>query len=702
MKLKKRIGYLPKKIKTRISLMIISTVLIVVILASLYLKFVWNKYENIAKLEALQLAQSIESLLHTEHISTLVSNDGKDKSLDERLVGESLVKLVKSTSSIYYSYIMKQEDGDIFVIADSTASDSSNSVNKKRRCEETTEINHLPFETGQSMITNPISSPCGNWVRALVPIYDMEQKNVMVILGLSYSADEWKAALWEKMIHDIIIVVFVALLISTIFYMYYKHLNLLESERSKSVLLSLLPGMSYRCKNDFNWTMEFVSEGCYSLTGYKPEDFVESRVISYNEVISPEYYKLVRAEWERVLIHGKNYYDEYEIITKSKQRKWVMELGKGIYDEAGNIEVLEGIVLDITKRKMKEYQIADLKDHDFITGLYNSSFMEQEIIRLDHPEFLPLSIAICDIDGLRMINDAYGREEGDKWIIKTSKLIQSCLSSDYVLGHLGGGEFMIYLPYSDNQTAHQLKTDIKNTIENYNQSGNNGLYTISVSIGHNTKEVTNQDIQDVIRGAEKHLNRRKWLNKNSSYSAIVSSIMASLYAKSYETEEHGQRLGQFCAMIGEEMGLSKVELDDLQLLSKLHDIGKIGIDDNILNKSGKLSEAEWKVMKQHPEIGYRIAMTTPQLKHIAEYILYHHERWDGTGYPIGLGGDEIPLISRILAVADAYDAMTEDRIYRKALPKAIALKEIEKNAGTQFDPYIAIIFVRLMRERDRS
>lgn len=700
MKLKKRITHLYNKIRTFIPLMIISTILIVIILASLYLNSVWNKYQDMAKSESLELAQSIESLIHTEHITTLVSKDGKDKGIDEQLVEKSLVRLVESTSSIYYSYILKQEDENYFVIADSKANDPSISADRRRNCEETTEINRLPFETGQGIVTNPISSPCGNWVRAIVPIYDIEQENVMAVLGLSYSAEEWNAALWKNMTHDIIIVIFIILLIFTVFNIYRKHLNIIESERSKSVFLSLLPGMSYRCKNDFNWTMEFVSEGSYDLTGYMPEDFVENQMISYNEVISDEYLHLVRAEWERVLSQGKDYRDEYEIITKSKQRKWVMELGKGVYDVVGNIKAIEGIVIDITDRKMKEFQIADLKDHDFLTGLYNSSFMEEEIKRLDNPEFLPLSIAICDIDGLRMVNDAYGREDGDKLIIKTSRIIKSCLSGEYVLGHLGGGEFLIYLPHMDSQGAHQLKTDIKNKVDNYNQSGDNGLYTISVSIGHSTKETEEQEIEDVVKGAERYLNRRKLLNKNSSYSAIVSSIMATLYAKSHETEEHGQRLGKYCDMIGKELGLSQVELDDLQLLSKLHDIGKIGIDDGILNKPGKLSETEWKVMRQHPKIGYRIAMTTPQLKHIAEYILYHHERWDGKGYPKGVSGDNIPLISRILAIADAYDAMTEDRIYRNALPKVIAIKEIENNAGTQFDPYVAKIFIRLMKENN--
>jgi HD-GYP domain-containing protein (c-di-GMP phosphodiesterase class II) len=174
--------------------------------------------------------------------------------------------------------------------------------------------------------------------------------------------------------------------------------------------------------------------------------------------------------------------------------------------------------------------------------------------------------------------------------------------------------------------------------------------------------------------------------------------MATLYAKSQETEDHGQRLGRYCQMIGKRLGLGQKCLSELYLVSKLHDIGKIGIDDSILNKPDKLTAEEWEKMRKHPEIGHRIAMATPQLQHIAKYILYHHERWDGKGYPRELKGEDIPIVSRILAVADAFDAMTEDRVYRKALPREIALAEIKRNAGTQFDPEIAKIFIDLMKD----
>ncbi len=696
MKYKQDKRLLRRGIKARTLLTMLFTVLVVAVLASLYLSFAWNRYKQMAKSEALGLAHSVGSLLHVEHIEALASGG---RVPDGCLVEQSLTKLVEVTDSIYYAYVLSRQGGDISIIADSSTADSGTFHPAKSSYDDTSDINRLSFDTGQSFITDPVSVSRGDWVRALVPIYGLDGESVVAVLGLSYSASEWQGKLWKKMIPDIMVIACLAALIFMLFNLLRKNARFKEaeasrqeSERSKSVFFSHIPGMAYRCQDNEKWTMEFVSEGCYALTGYKAENLIADRKISYNEIISPEYRDLVRDEWKRVLMQRKRYRDEYEIITKSGERKWVLELGQGVYASNGKLEALEGVVLDISEQKNKDIQIAHLREHDFLTGLYNRNYMEQKKKHLDQPMFWPLSIAICDIDGLRVVNDAYGHEEGDRLIVKTARLIQGCLCYEHILGYTGGGEFILLLPCTDSRAINDLEADIKNAVESYNRANERAIYAISISIAHATKEKKSQTMQDVTRAAEEYLSRRKLLNQNSSHSNIVSSVMATLYEKSQETEQHGQRLGLLCHAIGEELGLSQKELDELQLLSKLHDIGKIGIDDRILNKAGKLTASEWAIMKQHPEIGHRIAMSTPQLEHIAKYILYHHERWDGTGYPIGLKGREIPVISRILAIADAYDAMTQDRIYRKALPMEAAIKEIRRNAGTQFDPDIARLF----------
>ncbi|MHB1484553.1 MAG: HD domain-containing phosphohydrolase [Saccharofermentanales bacterium] len=196
--------------------------------------------------------------------------------------------------------------------------------------------------------------------------------------------------------------------------------------------------------------------------------------------------------------------------------------------------------------------------------------------------------------------------------------------------------------------------------------------------------------------AENHMQQYKLLKWQSEHFYILSSIKATMFEKHQQTADHSERLVYLSKLVGKQLKLSQKELDDLSMLALLHDVGKLGIDDSILNKKSNLNKAEWKKVKRHPEIGYRIAMSIPELKPIVGYILCHQERWDGKGYPRGYSQKEIPLPSRIISIVDAYDAMTHDRSYRKAMSKDEAINEIRNNAGTQFDPYIARVFIEQM------
>lgn len=472
--------------------------------------------------------------------------------------------------------------------------------------------------------------------------------------------------------------------------------ELKESERKKAVLLAHLPGMAYRSAYDRNWTMHYVSDGCKELTGYMPEQLIENRDLSFNDLIAVEYRDLLWLAWIDVLHERKYFHYEYEIITSNHTRKWVMELGQGIYDAEGRVEALEGIIVDISELKRRETQIKYLNQHDFLTGLFNRKFFEETLQRLEKEKILPVSIMMCDINGLKMINNIFGSLEGDRVIIDVAHLIQNCCGEQDVLCRTGGDEFTIIMPYADQERTQEIYQQIEHMMESYYRAGERVNYEISISIGYGVKERNEQALKETVKTAEEYLMHRKLLNQQSSHNSVLSSVMATLYARSNETEEHGRRLAQLTKMIGEQIGLGQGALDDLELLSMLHDIGKVGIDDRILKKPGQLTSDEWVQMKKHSEIGYRIAMATPELQHIAGLILRHHERWDGSGYPGGLKGLDIPLASRILSIADAFDAMTENRIYREALSKEAAIVELQACAGTQFDPELTEVFVNLM------
>lgn len=475
-------------------------------------------------------------------------------------------------------------------------------------------------------------------------------------------------------------------------------LALREVERSKSVLLSHLPGMAYRCQNDEFRTMNFVSEGAVELTGYDAEEMIGNREVSYNDLVDPRYRNVLRKEWNRVLLRRGPFKAEYEIMRRDGEKKWVLELGQGVFSEYGEVEAMEGIIIDLTERKKQEEHIEYLNHHDFLTGLYNRRFFEMEKERLDTKENMPLTFIVCDINGVRLINDAFGQIHGDRVIIETSRFLKEFCDERDVLARTGGNEYSILMPNTTEERAHDIVQRMNSALEQINKIPRDPGFDLSLAIGHGTKESTEESLPDVIKEATDYMYSRKLLIQSSSHSSILSAVVATMYERSQETEAHALRLSEISKRIAAKLSLPQKDIDELEVFAMLHDIGKVGIDDRILNKPDRLTDEEWTIMKRHPEIGYRIAKASPELEVVAEYILSHHERWDGTGYPRGLVGENIPLLARIIAVADSYDAMTEDRVYRKAMSEQDAVEEIVRNTGTQFDPKIVRLFLEIIAE----
>lgn len=472
--------------------------------------------------------------------------------------------------------------------------------------------------------------------------------------------------------------------------------KLIESERSKSVLIQNLPGLAFRCLLDKDRTMEFVSQGCVDLTGYNPENFINNNYISFNSIIAPEYQEKITSKLDELIGKNEMFKEEYEIICANGSKKWVLEQGQIIYKNNCEVEAYEGLLIDISDQKRKQEEIEYLSFHDSLTGIKNRIYFEREKERLDNQEYLPLSILIGDINGLKLINDGFGHAAGDQIIIDAANILIDCCLPNEVLARTSGDEFTILMPNTNQIEAENRYNSIRNKIADFNKNILDERFKINIAFGFATKNNIETDFKSVKYVAEEYMYKRKLLDRNSSHSSIISSITRAMFEKSKMTESHAERMQEYSLMLGTALNLSQGELDKLVLVSRLHDLGKVGINDAILNKPGKLTEDEWVEMKKHPEIGYRIAMSSPELVSIANYILCHHERWDGKGYPQGLKGEDIPLIARIISVVDAYDAMTEDRPYRKAMSKEQALKEIRKNIGTQFDPKIASVFISLI------
>src|SRR5665648_707112 len=275
--------------------------------------------------------------------------------------------------------------------------------------------------------------------------------------------------------------------------------------------------------------------------------------------------------------------------------------------------------------------------------------------------------------------------------VEIAKILKSCCRKEDIVSRIGGDEFGILLPKTDIQSAQRICDSIYGTCKGYVLDGSS-IYP-SISLGYATKNFETETMDNILTTAEEYMSRHKLLESKSTHSSIIASIKVIMFEKSQQTEEHAERMAQLSKSIGLAMSLTDDQLNELELLATLHDIGKMGVDAKILSKPGKLSDEEWAEMRKHPEVGFRIAQATSELIPIANYILCHHERWDGKGYPQGLIGEQIPLLSRIVAIADSFDAMTNDRAYRSAMTKGEAIEEIRRNSGTQFDPEVTRVFI---------
>ena len=361
------------------------------------------------------------------------------------------------------------------------------------------------------------------------------------------------------------------------------------------------------------------------------------------------------------------------------------------------LEFVSSQVATAIERKSSEEKIKHLSFHDSLTGLYNRAYFEEELERYNFPRYYPLSIVMLDVNGLKVVNDTFGHQEGDKLLQNLSQTLTSVSRQGDILARIGGDEFAILLPSTTSEQAHEFCERIKKACQ---QDKIGPIYLrLNISLGHATQEGEYKDINSLLRAADRNMYQDKLFNGKSREKHFLEAFRIILAERDPHTHLHAQRLQELALSLGKRVGLTEYQLGNLKLLALLHDIGKIGIPDSILFKTYILTPSEWKKMREHSRIGYRMAKNIPDFTPIAREILYHHEHWDGTGYPDGLKGEKIPLPSRIISIVDAYDVMQSRRPYKGAVSKTKALKEIKRCAGTQFDPQLVEIFLKIVKNK---
>ncbi|MGL5755262.1 MAG: HD domain-containing phosphohydrolase [Paraclostridium sp.] len=398
--------------------------------------------------------------------------------------------------------------------------------------------------------------------------------------------------------------------------------------------------------------------------------------------------------------------DKYIMNTKKikiSERKIVNSDGSVRIEETTKVPVISGdgkvwgivgLASDVTEKIELKEKLIKLSYTDSLTQVYNRACFEEKINELNKEEYLPIGVIMGDVNGLKLVNDTFGHLEGDKLLIEITNILKLVANEEDYIFRWGGDEFVILMPNCNEVRCEQV---IANIIEECKKSQFN-LIEMSISLGASIKNKLNIDIYENLKEAEEKLYRQKFLKEKSIRSSMILSLCQSLHEKNVETQAHTQRLIKHAIEIGKKLGFTIAQLDELELVTKLHDVGKIGVSEDILLKKQKLNDEEFKMIKSHTEKGYRILQASNELSHVARGVLTHHERYDGCGYPLGLSGEEIPIMARIVNVVDSYDAMTNDRGYNKIKSKKDAIKEIEKCKGSQFDPNIADIFINILKQ----
>jgi diguanylate cyclase len=449
-------------------------------------------------------------------------------------------------------------------------------------------------------------------------------------------------------------------------------------------------GVDMECK------CTFCNSSCLEILGFKHEEEILGKDI--HELLHGKYRDgspLPRNECNiiRTCMEGVTTHAEDEAFWNAYGASFDVEYNS--YPQYKDGVLIGAVVtfIDNTMKKMHEQQTEYYSSHDFLTGLYNRNCFEYMLKKSDTFSNLPISVIMGDLNGLKLTNDVFGHAEGDELLIKAAEVIKKVCRDDDIVARLGGDEFVIFLPKTKYEDAMQIISRIKEVLGKEKTS----VIKCSMSLGCDTKTTAAQNIDITTKNAENEMYKEKALNRNLTDTDMINAIIMSLYSKSPPEEQHSANVSEMCRAIGEELGLPQTEIKQLRNAGFLHDIGKVGIQESILQKRGEFTDQEEIEYRQHPAIGYRILNIFDSTVNLAEGVYSHHEQWNGTGYPRGLKGEEIPLIARIIAVAGRYETLLNRR-GEKPVSTEEALEQIRADAGVILDPALVDVFLKIMTE----
>jgi len=467
-----------------------------------------------------------------------------------------------------------------------------------------------------------------------------------------------------------------------------------SQEMYKEIITSIEEGYY---ETDLKGKITYCNDSAAKILGYYREEFLGmnyAQIASDPQRVYNTFYQIYRSGRPRQDV-------VLEMVRRDGDIVYVELSVSLIRDKDESVTGFRGVSRDITERKRMEEHLHYLSMHDQLTGIYNRAYFEEELNRPRSDSEYPMSIISIDLDGLKLVNDTVGHNKGDELLTLSAEILEEVVGGQGILCRVGGDEFVALLPSTTSEEGEKIIERVLSKVNEYNNTLDDRI-PLSLSMGLAVAEDKNESLEEVFKEADELMYRDKLHKGTNARYQIVNALMATLSERDFITEGHAVRMEELCRKIGEKINLLPKQISNLCLLAQIHDLGKVGIPDYILFKKGPLTQEEWETMRLHVDKGYRIALSSADLSGIADLILKHHEAWDGGGYPLGVSGEEIPVECRILSIVDAYDAMTSDRPYRKAMSKEKAIQEIKRCSGKQFDPHLVEVFLSIVEEGEKG
>ncbi len=626
----------------------------------------------------------------------MLSGTETDLELSEYIsLKAKLARFLQANNDYQFVYLMGMEaDDSIIFLVDSEPDSSEDYSPPGELYEEASDRLIALFDDGIPFVEGPLVDQWGVWVSALAPLKDPDTGKVLAVVGMDIDAASWHKEVAKRVIVPLGLIISLLIVAGAALVVIKSQKKLHESELKYQLSFKNSPDayliMSDKVFVECNPAAEkMFGAKRNEIIGKSPQFFsprLQPNGSSSSATAASHIEEALRKgdqtfEWLHQRVNGETFWVEVSLNALNVEGK----------------KYIFAACRDITERKKAESELIFISYHDKLTGLYNRSYLEDRLKDFSSEDYYPLSVVMADLNGLKLVNDTYGHSVGDEMLKIAADIMKEGCREDDVIARWGGDEFLVLMPRCDGLRAGSIT---KKITELFRKTVIRDI-PLSISIGLVTVEYPSEDIADLIKEAENSMYKQKLTESKSTKSAVLGALLKTLAAKSYETETHTRNMTSMAIKIGEKFGLPESELKRLELLITLHDIGKMNVPEEILVKDKPLTEEEWAVIKKHPETGYRIAMATEEFAHVAEDILSHHERWDGSGYPRGLKGEGIPLLARITAVADACEVMMNGRPYKKAMTLQEIKHELSVSSGYHFDPELVKITLQLLeREQD--